>query len=99
MIVRRCAQGHDVVLHKNTKPGMVKAIKLADGSIGSLTYPSAAKDYFVWVEGAIVKRSDSYATCEETFVDECAKKHSNGHGRMDIVKHKLVNNKVIDRDL
>ena len=99
MIVRRCAQDHDVVLHKNTKPEMVKTIQLSDGSMSSVTYPSAAKDYFLWVDGEIVKRSDCYATCEETFVDECAKKHSNGHGRMDIVKHKLVNNKVIDRDL
>lgn len=97
MIVRRCAQDHDVVLHKNTKPEMVKAIQLSDGSMSSVTYPSAAKDYFLWVDGEIVKRSDSFQTCEEEFVKECAKKHSNGHGRIDIVKHKLVNNKVVDR--
>tara|TARA_R100000808_G_C2071265_1_gene98685 strand:+ start:36 stop:329 length:294 start_codon:yes stop_codon:yes gene_type:complete len=97
MIVRRCAQDHDVVLHKNTKPEMVKTIKLSDGSMSSVTYPSSAKDYFLWVDGEIVKRSDSFQTCEEEFVKECAKKHSNGHGRIDIVKHKLVNNKVVDR--
>ena len=97
MIVRRCAQGHDVVLHLNNKPGMVKAIQLADGSMSSLTYPSAAKDYFLWIDGEISKRSDSFRTCEEEFVKECAKKHSDGHGRIDIVKHKLVNNKVAMR--
>ena len=26
MIVRRCAQNHDVVIHKNTKPGMRKRL-------------------------------------------------------------------------
>jgi hypothetical protein len=65
--------------------------------MSSLTYPSAAKDYFLWVDGEITKRSDSFKTCEEAFVDECAKKHSDGHGRIDIVKHKLVNNKVAMR--
>ena len=94
MIVRRCAQDHDVVLHKNNKPGMIKSIKLADGSMSSLTYPSSAKDYFLWVDGEITKRSDSFKTCEEFYVDECSKKHSDGHGRIDIVKHKLVNNQV-----
>ena len=97
MIIRRCAHNHDVVLHKNTKPEMVKAIKLSDGSMSSVTYPSSAKDYFLWVDGEIIKRSDSFQTCEEEFVKECAKKHSDGHGRIDIVKHKLVNNKVVDR--
>ena len=97
MIVRRCAQNHDVVLHKNTKPGMTKTIKLADGEMSTLTYPSAAKDYFLWVDGSIVKRTDSFQICEEEFVKECAVKHSDGHGRIDIVKHKLVNNKVTMR--
>ena len=97
MIVRRCAQGHDVVIHKNTKPGMTKTIKMSDGTMSTLTYPSPAKDYFLWVDGEIIKRSDSFATCEEEYVKECNKKHSNSHGRIDIVKHKLVNNIVIDR--
>jgi len=97
MIVRRCAQDHDVVIHKNNKPGMAKKIKLADESFTTLTYPSAAKDYFLWVDGSITKRSDSFKTCEEEFVKECAKKHSGGNGRIDIVKHKLVNNKVTIR--
>ena len=97
MIVRRCAQGHDIVLHKNNKPGMQKKIRLADDSFSTLTYPSASKDYFLWVDGSIIKRSDSFKTCEEELVKECAKKHGSGHGRIDIVKHKLVNNKVTVR--
>jgi len=76
---------------------MVKSIKLADGSMSELTYPSAAKRYFLWVDGEITKRSDSFQVCEEEFVKECAKKHSDGHGRIDIVKHKLVNSQVAMR--
>ena len=72
MIVRRCAQDHDVVIHKNTKPEMIKTFQLSDGSMSSLTYPSAAKDYFLWVDGEIIKRSDSFQTCEEEFVKEYA---------------------------
>ena len=97
MIVRRCAQDHDVVVHLNSKPGMVKSIQLADGSMSSITYPSAAKRYFLWVDGKITKRSDSFQVCEEELVKECAKKHSDGHGRIDIVKHKLVNSQVAMR--
>jgi len=97
MIVRRCAQDHDVVLHLNNKPGMTKTLQLADGSMSSLIYPSAAKRYFLWVDGEITKRSDDFQVCEEEFVKECAKKHSDGHGRIDIVKHKLVNSKVVMR--
>ena len=94
MIVRRCAQGHDVVIHRNNKPGMKKTIQLANGDMSTLTYPSAAKDYFLWVDREIVKRSDSFKTIEEEYVKEIAKKRNDGHGRIDIVKHKIVNGKV-----
>ena len=94
MIVRRCAHDHDVVIHKNNKPRMTKAIKLANGEMSTIVYPSAAKDYFLWVDGEVVKRSDSFKTIEEEYVKEIAKKRNDGHGRIDIVKHKLVNGKV-----
>ena len=97
MIARRCAQGHDVVIHRNNKPGMKKTIQLANGDMSTLTYPSAAKDYFLWVDGEIVKRSDSFKTIEEEYVKEIAKKRNDGHGRIDIVKHKIINNKVVYR--
>jgi hypothetical protein len=93
MIVRRCAQDYDVVIHLNNKPGMTKTVALSDGSIATLTYPSAKK-YFLFVDGEIVKRSDSFETIETEYVSEVAKKTDKGHGRIDIVKHKLVNNKV-----
>jgi len=93
MIVRRCAKDHDVVIHKNNHPSMVKTLKKSDGSTMTLTYPNTKK-YFLWVDGEIVKHTDSFKTVEEEFVKECAKKHPDGHGRIDIVKHKLINNKV-----
>ena len=73
---------------------MKKIIQLANGTKTQLTYPSAAKDYFVVVDGEVVKRSDSFATCEEYYVDTCNSKCGKSHGRIDIVKHKLVNNQV-----
>ena len=93
MIVRRCAHNYDVVIHLNNKPGMTKTVALNDGYTATLTYPSAKK-YFLWVEGEIIKRSDSYETIENEYVSEVAKKTDKGHGRIDLVKHKLVNNVV-----
>ena len=34
---------------------------------------------------------------EEEYVKEVAKKTSHGHGRIDLSKHKLVNNKVVSK--
>tara|TARA_R100000781_G_scaffold80734_1_gene49824 strand:+ start:675 stop:965 length:291 start_codon:yes stop_codon:yes gene_type:complete len=96
MIVRRCAQDHDVVVHLNNKNGMIKKVALADGTYTSITYPNSKK-YFLWVDGEIVKKSDSFKTVEEEYVKECSKKHSNVQGRIDFVKHKIINNKVVAR--
>ncbi|QDP53875.1 MAG: hypothetical protein Unbinned202contig1002_4 [Prokaryotic dsDNA virus sp.] len=96
MIVRRCAQDHDVVIHKNSKRGMTKTVRLANGTVATITYPTS-KAYFLWTDNQIIKKSDNFQVIEEEYVKECAKKHSNGNGRMDIVKHKLVNNKVVKR--
>ena len=93
MIVRRCAQDYDVVIHLNNTPGMTKTVALSDGSTATLTYPTSKK-YFLFVDGEIVKRSDSFETIENEYVSEVAKKTDKGHGRIDLVKHKLVNNVV-----
>tara|TARA_X000001382_G_C3108773_1_gene159152 strand:- start:452 stop:730 length:279 start_codon:yes stop_codon:yes gene_type:complete len=89
MIVRKCAQDHNVVIHLNNKPGMVK--KISDTK--TLTYPNSKK-YFLVVDSKIKTKSDSFETIELAYVAECAKLHESGHGRIDIVKHKLVKNKV-----
>ena len=91
MIVRRCSQGHRVRLHRNTTPNAVRTKTYADGTVETLTYPSSRYDYFVEVDGTVVKRSDSFTTVEEYFVSECAKKHEDGHGRVLIGKHHLLN--------
>ena len=96
MIIRRCADDHDVVIHFNNKPNMVKVIKMADSSIQTIQYPNA-KDYFLMLDGEIIKTSDSFKTIEDSYVVACADKHSNGRGRIDLVKHKLIDNKVTNR--
>tara|TARA_R100000781_G_scaffold104689_1_gene68449 strand:+ start:53 stop:343 length:291 start_codon:yes stop_codon:yes gene_type:complete len=96
MIVRRCAQDFDVVIHLNSKKRMIKKVALADGTYASITYPNSKK-FFLWVDGEIVKKSDSFKTIEEEYVKECSKKHSKGLGRIDIVKHKIINNKVVQK--
>jgi len=94
MLVRRCSQGNDIALYKNTKPGMLKTVQLKNKDTIQFTYPSAAKDYFVLIDGEIVKRSDSFKVCEEYYVDHCEENCGQSHGRIDIVKHKLVYNQV-----
>ena len=91
MIVRRCSQGHRVRLHRNTTPNAVRQKTYADWTVETLTYPSSRYDYFVEVDGTVVKRSDSFKTIEEYYVSECAKKHEDGHGRVLIGKHHLLN--------
>ena len=96
MIVRQCAYDHNVAIHKNNKPNLIKTILMADGSESSITYPDS-KGYFLWVDGEIIKKSDSFKTIEVAYIEECAKKHSNGHGHIDLIKHKLLNNKVVNK--
>ena len=91
MIIRRSSQGHRIRLHRNTTPGAVRQKTYADGTVETLTYPSSRYDYFVEVDGEVVKRSDSWDTIEEYYVDECAKLYDNGHGRLLIGKHQLIN--------
>ena len=91
MIIRRCSQGHRVRLHRNTTPNAVRQKTYADGTVETLTYPSSGYDYFVEVDGTVVKRSDSFKNIEEYFVDECEKKHGDGHGRILIGKHHIIN--------
>ena len=91
MIIRRCSQGHRVRLHRNTTPNAVRQKTYADGTVETLTYPSSGYDYFVEVDGTVVKRSDNFNTIEAYFVSKCADKHDDGHGRLIIGTHKLVN--------
>jgi len=90
MIVRRCSQGHRVRVHKNTTPGVTRVKTYADGTTETLAYPSAYT-YFVDVDGKVAKKTNSFKTAEEYYVDECAKKHGNGHGRLIIGKHHVIN--------
>ena len=90
MIVRRCSQGHRVRIHRNTTPGATRVKTYPDGTKETLAYPSSY-DYFVDVDGKIKKKTNSFKVAEEYYVSECAKKHSDGHGRLIIGTHNLVN--------
>jgi hypothetical protein len=89
MIIRKSSQGHRIRLHKNTTPGATRTKTYPNGTVETLTYPSSY-DYFVEVDGEVVKRSDSFETIEEHYVDECAKLYDNGHGRLIIGKHQVI---------
>ena len=55
-----------------------------------MTYPSGGYDYFVEVDGTVIKRSDSFKNIEEYYVDECEKVHSDSHGRLIVGKHQVI---------
>ena len=90
MIIRRCSQGHRVRIHKNTTPGATRIKTYLDGSTESLTYPSSYT-YFVEVDGVVSKKSNSFRVVEEFYVAECAKKHGDGHGRLIVGGHHIIN--------
>ena len=90
MIIRRCSQGHRVRVHRNTTPGVTRVKTYPDDSVETLTYPSSST-YFVDVDGTVAKESDSFETVEEFYVSECAKKHGDGHGRLLVGKHHIIN--------
>ena len=90
MIVRRSSQGYRIRIHRNTTPGATRVKTYPDGTKETLTYPSSYT-YFVDVNGEIVKKSNSFKFIEEFYVDECAKKYDNGHGRLIIGGHHVIN--------
>ena len=90
MIVRRCSQGHRVRIHRNTTPNAQRTKTYSDGSTETLTYPSSY-DYFVDIDGSIAKKTNSFKVAEEFYVAECAKKHGDGHGRLIIGDHHVIN--------
>ena len=90
MIVRRCSQGHRVRLHRNTTPGATRVKTYPDGTKETLAYPSSY-DYFVDVDGTVAKKSNSFKVAEEYYVSECAKKHGDGHGRLIVGGHHIIN--------
>jgi hypothetical protein len=90
MIIRRCSQGHRVRIHRNTTPGATRTKTYSDGSTETLAYPSSY-DYFVDVDGSVAKKTNSFKTAEEFYVAECAKKHGDGHGRLIVGGHHIIN--------
>ena len=90
MIIRKCSQGKRIRLHRNTTPNAVRTKTYADGTVETLTYPSAGYDYFVEVDGTVVRRSDSFKNIEEYYVSQCEDNCGYTHGRVVVGKHQLV---------
>ena len=90
MIVRRSSQGYRIRIHKNTTPGATRVKTYPDGTKETLTYPSSY-NYFVDVDGTVAKKSNSFKVAEEFYVSECAKKHGDGHGRLIVGGHHIIN--------
>ena len=80
-------------LYRNTTPGAVRTKTYPDGTTETLTYPSRYK-YFLVLDGEVIKRSDSWGTIEQAYVDECDSRHGGGNGRMIVGKHKLENHVI-----
>ena len=93
MLIRKSSQGHDLKLYRNTTPSSTRTKKYPDGTTETLTYPSRYK-YFLTFNGEVIKRSDSWDTIEQAYVDKCEDEHGGGTGRMLIGKHELVNNVI-----
>ena len=90
MLIRKSSQGHYLRLYRNTTPGAVRTKTYPDGTTETLTYPSRYK-YFLVVGGEVVQRSDSWATIEQAYVDECDSSHGGGHGRLIVGGHHVIN--------
>ena len=93
MLIRKSSQGHDLKLYRNTTPSSTRTKKYPDGTTETLTYPSSYK-YFLVLDGEIIKRSDSWDTIEQAYVDECDSRHGGGSGRMIVGTHKLENHVI-----
>ena len=90
MLIRKSSQGHYLRLYRNTTPGATRTKTYPDGTTETLTYPSRYK-YFLVVDGEVVQRSNSWATIEQAYVDECDDSHGGGHGKLDPGHHHLIN--------
>ena len=93
MLIRKSSKGHALTLYRNTTPGATRTKKYPDGTTETLTYPSRYS-YFLVYNGEVIKRSNSWDTIEEAYVDKCDDEHGGGAGRMLIGKHELVNNVI-----
>ena len=93
MLIRKSSQGHYLRLYRNSTPGVTRKKTYADGTTETLTYPSRYK-YFLVLDGEVIKRSDSWGTIEQAYVDECDSRHGGGNGRMIVGKHKLENHVI-----
>jgi hypothetical protein len=97
MIIRRSSQGENIRIYRNTTPGATRIRNYKDGTTASVDYPSS-KVYFVTVDSAVVKSTNSLKVAEEFYTTECKKVYSDTHGRQLIGKHKMINKVCTAKD-
>ncbi len=95
MLIRKSSQGYDLKLYRNNTPGATRTKTHPNGDVETLTYPNRYK-YFLILDGEIIRRSDSWDTIEQLYVDECESRHGGGKGRVIVGKHKLVNHMITE---
>ena len=97
MVIRKSSQGYNIRIHRNNMPGATRIRKYKDGSTLTTEHPSSY-DYFITVEGSVVKKTNSFKVAEESYTEECAKEYENTHGRQVIGKHKMINKVITTRE-
>jgi len=89
MIIRKSSKGYNIVLYRNSTPGVTRIKTYHDGNEIELTYPTSYK-YFITIDDSIVKRTNSWETAEVFYTEECEKKGYTSHGRAIVGEHVML---------
>lgn len=89
MIIRRSSEGYNVILYRNTTPGVKRTRTYSNSTVEEITYPSSYK-YFIAIDNEIKKRTNNWETAENFYIDECEKKGYSSHGRAIIGAHVML---------
>ena len=70
MIIRKCSQGHRVRIHRNTSPGVSRTKKYKNGTVETITYPSAY-DYFIdAIKNKLFFKNLTFAPLEKDLIED-----------------------------
>jgi hypothetical protein len=90
MIVRKCAKNHKLYIFRpRTNANINVKYTLPDKEI--IDFDTQGKTFIVTLDGAVIKRSNSWKTAQSSYLVECEKLHSNSTGELKRGVHKLVN--------
>tara|TARA_R100000329_G_C7603675_1_gene214118 strand:+ start:354 stop:782 length:429 start_codon:yes stop_codon:yes gene_type:complete len=89
MIIRRSSEGYNVILYRNTTPGVTRTRTYSNSTVEEITYPTSYK-YFIAIDNEVKKRTNNWETAENFYIDECEKKGYTSHGRAIIGEHIML---------